>query len=321
MTQEPNVYTLAEEFGNCLERTDGDEQRQDQNQEKYNFKYSMNQALEEKGYIIVDLLNQDEVQKLINLYLINFSSNRSSGYFSSNAPSIALSDRLLVNQEIRKIFEPKLVSLFPDYMVLTCLFLSKKPGQSNSEKLLHQDPSIVNETFLKSFQVWCPLIDVDQSNGCLQVIPKSHLLNSKPRHQFAFSVFPYSQNILSLMKHRYLSSETMKAGQALIYDRRLFHGSYPNSTNIERLAIVCLLAPKNKPLHFCYQEVSSSDKIEIFEIDATFYESYTVGQKPIGAKSLGIFDYEVEPLTPEQLVEFMANENPKTQKNIGMKQS
>jgi len=117
------------------------------------------------------------------------------------------------------------------------------------------------------------------------------------------------------MKHRYLSSEPMKAGQALIYDRRLFHGSYPNSTNIERLAIVCLLAPKNKPLHFCYQEVSSSDKIEIFEIDATFYESYTVGQKPINAKSLGIFDYEVEPLTPEQLVKFMSNENPKTQKN------
>jgi hypothetical protein len=258
MTKEPNIRILASKLNRCLDDAELITQ--------YNFKYGMNQALEEKGYIIVDLLNQDEVQKLINLYLINFSSNRSSGYFSSNAPSIALSDRLLVNQEIRKIFEPKLISLFPDYMVLTCLFLSKKPDQSNSEKLLHQDPSIVNETFRKSFQVWCPLIDVDQSNGCLQVIPKSHLLNSKPRHQFAFSVFPYSQNILSLMKHRYLSSEPMKAGQALIYDRRLFHGSYPNSTNIERLAIVCLLAPKNKPLHFCYQEVSSSDKIEIFEI-------------------------------------------------------
>ncbi|MBN3958899.1 tetratricopeptide repeat protein [Nostoc sp. NMS8] len=280
----------------------------------------MHQQLEEKGYTIINLLNEDEVQNLYNLYMINSLSRDSSGYNSFTSSSSELSPPQLLTQEIKKIFEPKLINLFPNYTIVASLYVTKKPGSSSNEMLLHQDPSIVDETSLKSFQVWCPLVDVNENNGCLQIINKSHLLNSKPRHQFAFNIFPYSKDIFLCMKHRYLTSAPMRAGQALIYDRRLFHGSYPNSSDAERVVIVCILAPKNKLMHFCYLDSPDSKKMEIFEIDSSFYDSYILGEKPKHVQSLGIIDYKVDSLTVEQLVEFMEAPEPKTDKDVGTRE-
>lgn len=314
MTKEPNVHVLAEKLSTCLDRAECEEKKIEINGEQLSSKLSMNQELEEKGYTVINLLNEDEVQNLFDLYMINSLSNDSLGYYSFTNSSSDLSHRQLLIQEIKTIFEPKLIKLFPNYTMIASLFVSKKPGSSSSEMLLHQDPSVVDETYLKSFQIWCPLIDVDENNGCLQVINKSHVLTSKPRHQFAFNIFPYSKDILSCMKHRYLTSAPMRAGQALIfYDRRLFHGSYPNLSDAERVAIVCILAPKNKPIHFCYLDSPESKKMEIFAIDDSFYDSYIPGEKLKGVESLSIIDYEVDSLTVEQLIEFM--NAPKLNKN------
>ncbi|MEH2138370.1 glycosyltransferase [Nostoc sp.] len=214
----------------------------------------------------------------------------------------------MITQEVKKRFSSKLATLFPEYRIVLCNLVFKSPDVF-SEMPLHQDPSLVDERSLKSFGVWCPLIDVHEQNGCLLVVKKSHLLNSQLRPLFVFNGFPYSQDILSLLQQNYLTSIPMKAGQALIYDKRLFHGSPPNSTAIERVAAVCGLVPENILTHFCYRETPTSSKIELFEVEDEFYDRYIVGQKPEGVKRLGTLDYNVDSLTPELLVKKLGTKN------------
>ncbi|MEG3918033.1 phytanoyl-CoA dioxygenase family protein [Microcoleus sp. T3_A4] len=144
-------------------------------------------------------------------------------------------------------------------------------------------------------------MEVNEQNGCLQLVKKSNLLNSQLRALWIFEGFPYSQDILSIIQQQYLTSIRMKAGQALIYDKRLFHGSPPNTTATERVPAICSLVPQEILLHFCYRESPTSDKIGLFEVEDEFYNRYIVGEKPEDVKSLGIFDYEVEPLTQKFL--------------------
>lgn len=264
----------------------------------------IHQEVEENGYIVINLLNESEVQSLLN-----FDKNSSLPndlvtppmYFSINTSEVSY--RQLVTQEIKRLFAPKLAIVFPKYRIILCNFVRKRANLSSSIMPLHQDPSLVDESSLNSFGVWCPLIDVDEQNGCLQVVKKSHLLNSKFRPSWMFNGFSYNQNILSNIQQDYLTIILMKAGQALIYDKRLFHSSPPNLTTLERVAAICSLVPENILTHFCYRESPTSDKIELFEVDDEFYALYIIGQKPEGVKSLGIFDYELEPLTPENLME------------------
>lgn len=277
---------------------------------------SLYQELEEKGYAVIDFLSKDEVQGLINFYQKTpFPEDSVSHDLYLSTISSKLSYRQLVNQEIKKSFTQKLEVFFPEYKIVSCAFSSKKSNASYVP--LHQDPSLVDETFLKSFIIWCPLVDVNEENGCLQVVKKSHLINSKPRH---FFVFPYNQDIRLLMQQNYLTSVPMKAGQALVFDRRSFHGSFPNSTVHERLVAVCSIVTRNSPIHCCYKESPNSNKLEIFEVEDDFYDNYVQGQKPQSYKSLRVCDYEVDPLTPEQLVEFMSEPQPKVDKGTGIRE-
>ncbi|MFB2920086.1 phytanoyl-CoA dioxygenase family protein [Aerosakkonema funiforme] len=264
---------------------------------------SIHQEIENNGYAVIDFLDESEVNSLLHFHLKSSPSINLSSVgmvFSMSASDLA--HRQMITEEVKKVFSSKLGKLFPDYRIVQCNLISKNPNEF-SKMPLHQDPSLVDETSIKSLAVWCPLIDVNEQNGCLQVVKKSHFLNSQFRPLFAFEGFPYSQTILSLLEKIYLTSIPMKAGQAVIYDRRLFHGSPPNSSGIQRVAAVCSLVPKNILLHFCYRETPTSSKIELFEVEDEFYDSYIVGEKPEGVKNLGTFDYRFEPITPELLVE------------------
>ncbi|MEG4805119.1 phytanoyl-CoA dioxygenase family protein [Microcoleus sp. ARI1-B5] len=276
----------------------------------------IHQELEENGYIIINLLNENEVQSLLSFdKQHSLPDDLVAPAISFSFHTLDVSYRQVVTQEIKRAFAPKLAPLFPEYRILMGSLVHQKTDALYSIMPLHQDPSLLDETLLRAFSVWCPLIDVDEQNGCLQVVKKSHLLNSKPRPVFAFDGFPYSQDILSLMQQHYLTSVTMKAGQALVYDKRLFHGSAPNLTAIERVAAACIIVPQEILTHFCYRESQTSDKIEVFEVDDEFYDRYIIGQKPEGVKSLGIFDYEVEPLTPENLMEKLEENSQLSSKN------
>ncbi|QLE44451.1 glycosyltransferase [Nostoc sp. C052] len=270
----------------------------------------IHQELEKNGYAVIEFLNETEVKSFLKFNeKYSFPNNLATTGMTFSMSTSDLSYRRLLTQEVKRHFASKLKILFPEYRIVLCNLVFKSPDVLLSEMPLHQDPSLVDETSLTSFGVWCPLIDVDEQNGCLQVVKKSHLLNSKPRPIFVFDGFSYSQEILSILQQNYLSSISMKAGQALVYDKRLFHGSPPNTTIVERVAAVCSLVPQNILTHFCYRETLTSEKLQVFEVEDEFYDRYIVGQRPEGVKRLDTFDYEVDPLTPEILIEKLGTKN------------
>ncbi|QLE45947.1 tetratricopeptide repeat protein (plasmid) [Nostoc sp. C052] len=281
----------------------------------------MYQELEEKGYVVVDFLSEERVQNLLNIYKkspLPQDSITDAPYLYRSEISSDILYRQLVNQEIKKTFISQIETLFTDYKIVYCNFISKT---LNSPSLsIHQDPSIVDETSHKSFIIWCPLIDVDEQTGCLQVVSKSHLITSNPRPRFVYAASSCSQDILSLMQQDYLTNVPMQAGKALIFDGRLFHGSSPNLFTNKRVVATCHIAPKNSSINFCYRESQTSDKLEIFEVDEKFYEQYIRGQKLEGCRSLGVFDYKNNPLTPEQFVEFMNAPEPKANQDPGIRE-
>ncbi len=283
--------------------------------------HSTHQQLEEKGYAVTDFLSEDQVQNLLSFYQkypLPRDSTTDAPYLYRSEISADISYRQLVTQEIKKIFTSNIEALFPGYRIVYCNFISKAPNSPSVS--IHQDPSVVDETSQKSFIIWCPLIDVNEQTGCLQVVSKSHLITSNPRPRFVYAGSSCSQDVVSLMQDNYLTTVPMKAGQALIFDGRSFHGSSPNLSTSERVVANCHIAPKNSSIHFCYRESQTSEKLEIFEVDDAFYDSYVRGQKPEYIKSLGVFDYEVEPLIPEQLVEFMNAPELKASKETGIRE-
>ncbi|MEH2059245.1 MAG: tetratricopeptide repeat protein [Nostoc sp.] len=314
MTKEPNVRVLAEKLSTCLDRAECEDKTIESNGEQF----SIDLELEDKGYTVIDFLEEDEVQSLIRFYRENSIPNDIiEPVVSSTICSSDLAYRQQVIQQAKKVFIPKLEILFPNHKVAICTFINKKTNKLSSGVTLHQDRSFADEINLKTFGVWCPLIDVNEQNGCFNVVQKSHLLNSTPRSS---NGFPYSQEVLSIMKQNYLTNVPMKAGQALVYDNRLFHGSCPNSTNAERVALICVITHKKSPVLFYSRDSQNSNKLEVFEVDDMFYDSYIQGEKPENAVSLGVFDYQVAPITPEQFVEFMNTPERKVDKDTGIRE-
>ncbi|MEH2003237.1 MAG: tetratricopeptide repeat protein [Nostoc sp.] len=324
MHYKPYVQVLAEKLNACLDKADLEEQEPTKTkteERNYFFQKRIHKELEEKGYAVVDFLSKERVQSLLSVYQkcpLPEDSITEAPYLYRSEISSDILYRQLVNHEIKNTFISKIETLFTDYKIVYCNFISKIPNSPSVS--IHQDPSIVDEISHKSFIIWCPLIDVDEQTGCLQVVSKTHLITSNPRPRFVYAGSSCSKHIVSLMQQDYLTTVPMQAGQALVFDARLFHGSSPNLSTNERVVATCHIAPKNSFIHFCYRESQTAEKLEIFEVDDKFYEQYIRGQKPEGFKSLGVLDYKTNPLTPKQLVEFMNTPEPKSNKDTGIKE-
>ena len=256
-----------------------------------------------KGYIIINFLDQSEIQFLMNLY-----QQTSSGLTLGFAPSIMSEDidyRQFIDEKIKELLGTKITLFFRDYRLCFWNFLVKQASRSDSQVQMHQDWSFTDENQFQSLGIWCPLIDVEPLNGCLHLVPGSHYLNTQPRG--GLNEFPY-RHLLPLIEQEYLIALPMKAGQAVVYNTRLFHCSPPNQTDVERVVLAGLMIPKISPLRYYHWDHHQyPHQLEVFEVEDNFYtqimfyQNTILGQKPEGLKSLGLIDKGFEPLTAEDL--------------------
>ena len=264
------------------------------------------------GYVVVDFLDEKEIDHLLHVH--HTFGNCLQGDF---AASLLIHDeqyRKIVHQEVKSIFDEKIQQILVDHRFCSCGYVIKKALSPESELQIHQDWSFVDEVRFTSLGVWCPLVDVNKQNGCLRVVAGSHRLNTKPRGQV--TPIPY-RNLFSTIDLKYLTHIPMKAGQAMLQSQQLFHGSVSNLSAYERVAAYGVLVPTVATLLFYYQDLQNyPEKLEVFEVDEDFYvryvpgtfkvdnESvtrYVPGTRPVGLKSLGLIDYEFEPITAERL--------------------
>lgn len=96
----------------------------------------------------------------------------------------------------------------------------------------HQDNNYTNhDPAMGSINIWVALVDMTPENGCLQVIPRSHLdgqLPSKSRADDGHQVLDVDEDTLVPIR--------MRAGDAIAFSRWTVHGSGRNHTDQPRLA-------------------------------------------------------------------------------------
>lgn len=233
--------------------------------------------LDNNGYIKLPFLEEQEINELNAFYskqeIINNTPCFASNTILAKDQNKAISDTILHN--IRN----KADNLFTNYEIHGGTFLIK--GKKNGELSLHQDSTIVDNENDSAYFLWIPLENVTKSNGCMFVIPKSHLFFN---NYVSYSLKNEDIN-RKYVPSNFIEDIEMNKGEILIFSSRLFHGSYTNKTDKKRVAINVLLTNKNASLVYYNKKTDTTiSKYIIAPVDyLNSYNDYSKGNLPSNA--------------------------------------
>lgn len=226
----------------------------------------LSETVNKEGFVIKEILSENQLSELQHLYSELHSIDQEGGGMFYSVYSQNLDYRKSIHDKIGLILQSVLEEHFINYRVLLNSFVVKASG-NKSEFYLHQDTTGLDEWKYSPLNLWIPLDDVDEKNGCLGVVPRSHGFFTPYRSISFPAPFDEIQNEVK----RYLKPIRMKKGEALIFDNRLVHNSYINQSGKTRVAVVCGLFPKEAKLQTCFKpQYVLGGKIEIIEHEDDF---------------------------------------------------
>tara|TARA_B110000046_G_scaffold49330_1_gene54963 strand:+ start:7298 stop:8248 length:951 start_codon:yes stop_codon:yes gene_type:complete len=232
---------------------------------KYNFvKDNLSVSdLSETGFKIIksDKIDFDLLTKIFtnNHNMLNHDGGMFYSVYSDN-----LEYRARVHEKLGECLSPLFENLFKDYKVVLNSFVIKNKGEG-SEFKIHQDSTGLNEWEYSPLNVWIPLSDVDETNGCLHLIPSSHKWASPYR---GISILPNYQNVVTDLLP-YFKPIRLKKGEILLFDNRIIHTSSANNSDFDRVVSMSGVFPTQAKLYSCHKEEDKA-KIEIYLQDDDF---------------------------------------------------
>ncbi len=264
---------------------------------------------DDEGYVKVSVLDSTEIQVLLDYYkTLHLKDDAGFGFHIS----MDVKDKTLVPKILEKIFEvalPKLSRYFENAKPFVGSFVIKEPNPMGVVPV-HQDWSFVeDEEQHCSVTCWIPLVDVTLENGALGIVRGSHNFFSSYRPSPSPQVpSPISEHMFTIFP--YLKLVEMKAGEALIFDNRTFHGSPPNSSNSARIAFgIGFTQNEAKLSHFYLKPDGKKDTVLKYDIDTSFFYKY---ENPRLSKMYDkgelIEGYELDKEMPFALPKFTAEE-------------
>jgi hypothetical protein len=257
-----------------------------------------NRQLAEHGFMVVPFLEQSQVEELRKhtRKLVPADERQFKPSLVQDDPEL----RREVFAAIEQVSRSWRSTMFHDAKICIANFLVKEPEAPDSRVPMHVDWSFVDEREFASINVWCPLVDVDEANGCLQVVAGSqhHDVLLRPDTGAARGAHPY-HDVLGLLTRDYLQGVPMPAGHAIVYHGRLLHGSGPNSSRDRRIALGFAAAPVEAPILHSF--LVSPNEVETFEVSTDFFCTSRLGQRPEGVRSLGTVPYSVAQLNEDEI--------------------
>jgi hypothetical protein len=234
-------------------------------------------AFERDGYVVVAALPPRDVARLLEIFA-RVSSHHTGG-FSATILDADVGYRAEVHTAVSAVLVPAMADVLRDYRIVCGGFAVKQPGE-RSRMGWHQDISLVPPTSRPALSVWAPLIDVDAENGCLQVIPGSHRWHRAPRAPGTPFVWRSRRPELDASAR----AVPMRAGEVLVMDNALFHGSPPNRGAHVRPVAAAPFTPTEAPLVYYHRVEKTSAAgavaLECFHVDAAFYLTHRLGVRP-----------------------------------------
>lgn len=272
----------------------------------------------ENGYVVVPFISQEQIEKLFGVYKHCYPDGV-QGFFSTTFAN-NVEHREMVNRSIREICSEQIEDLFDNYKILFSSFIVKAPGE-NSRLIMHQDMTLVDEDLYSGINIWCPMVDLTEENGAIEVLAKSHRFYKTYRGSSIPDIYDNVKNeVMGLMEPCYL-----KAGEAIIFDQSIIHNSPPNLSNAERPTINTFVAHRDAKIKICYWDKETyGENIEIFEQEDDFLEKFenfghNIFSRPSIGKSLGLFPYDFPKLTIEQIEQELQVKLPRTQAPVAKK--
>lgn len=254
----------------------------------------------ENGFVIVPFISSEQIDSLFEVYK-TYYPNGVKGFFSTTFAN-NVEHRENVNQSIREICMKQIEELFENYKILFSSFIVKAPGE-DSRLIMHQDMTLLDEKQFSGINIWCPMVDLNETNGAIEVLPKSHRFFETYRGSSIPDIYDnVNEEVASLMQPCYL-----KAGEAIIFDQSIIHNSPPNMSDVERPTINTFVAHEDARIKICYWDKDSyGSNIEIFEQEDDFLEKFenfghNIFCRPTIGESLGLFPYDFPKLTVEQI--------------------
>lgn len=158
--------------------------------------------------------------------------------------------------------------------------ITSKGRRSDTPVPMHQDWTYTDERVAPVVFMWFPLVDVDETNGALRVIPGSHrwTRHLRPSRETEASA-DFEDALVALS-----TTVSLSAGQALAFDPASFHGSGPNFGDELRPAVTTAFVPTGTQLLHFHQ--GPDGVVEGFAVDDAFFTENPYRTRPTGYPSV-----------------------------------
>ena len=251
----------------------------------------LNFRLFEEGFITLQFLTSEEINKLKEIFWKCHSQDEVEGlYVSAHYKSGEQSQ--LMSDEIQQVFKRAIDEHIENGVTLGGTFITK-PSNQTEPLQPHQDWSIVDESRFRSFTIWVPLDDVNDENGCMYVLPKSHEYARGYRHVTIPSIFGQIYDVV----WGQMIPVHLKAGEAIIFDHALGHASKPNRSDKIRIAATHSLISTNFEMRFYW---NNNGTVEEFEGQGDFYNTEEAKTGSGDLMKIRDVDFELKQLNREE---------------------
>lgn len=250
----------------------------------------LTECLGEDGYAVFDLLRDHDIEALTSIFNENHSSNPEGFYATTHLDD--KEKRKTLSDQAMSILACRIESHFENIQLLGGAFISKAPGEKGILPL-HQDWNLVDEKVARSYNMWIPLVDVNEENGAMRILVGSHSKQETYRGPNVPPVlYPISNEV-----DQHMVSLNMKKGEAVLYDHALWHSSPQNQTNELRLAFVLGVVPQEADLKY-YQQ--NGDMVEEYASHPNFFFENDRESGPDGLELVRSFNHPNSFLSKEE---------------------
>jgi hypothetical protein len=240
-------------------------------------------ALREDGYVIIPLLDTEAIESLLSFYYETNKTVFEGMSASAHAPDISY--RKEVDTKINEIITPFVFQQVQNLRLLGSSFISKSKGE-NGSLAPHQDWNLTDELQFRSFNLWVPLVDTDEKNGGIMLLPGSHKIIPNYRGPGIPSIVePILNEVWSQMIH-----VNIPAGHALLYDHRLIHASKANTTDHQRVVTVSGMIETNAPMYIYY---GHQNNISYYKITPVYFLENNPNEGPQNIELVKSFEYNL----------------------------
>lgn len=178
-----------------------------------------------------------------------------------------------------------------------------KPFGLRSRFASHQDSTIVEEPTFFSINAWMPFTNIGRLNGCIWVLPGSHIFPNYTRYA---GNNPLNTPVVQKELWKKMIPVTFKAGDIFLFHRSLIHGSSGNFLPWQklRIAVEAVILSKRAPLVVFHRDQDTEKgKIRMYTVEKShFFEN----EDPRGAllkesKNYEVMDYKENKQVIEEL--------------------